>query len=172
MTTLETPNGLHRGRNFLEFIGGCSDDPILLLIEIPHMLHLEGKFFESCVCLLLVCRNDIGSREFTIYDMMKGCSMWTVRYVVNTDEFMTPLPERWSIQSNVTGIGLGEREEDAFLVINLFRKVLKYNLLSKTISEIFDIGSNRMDDDDDVEFILSFLIDPNLCEFIPSLASV
>ncbi|GJX35122.1 hypothetical protein Tco_0246679 [Tanacetum coccineum] len=142
MTTLEIPHGLHRGRNFLESIGGCSDDPFLLLMEITHMLHLEGNFFESCGCLLLVCRKDIGSREFTIYEMMKWCSVWTVRYVVNTDECMTPLPERWSIRSTVWSIGLGEREKDGFSMINLSVKVVKYNLVSKTIIEIFDIGSN------------------------------
>ncbi|GJU80804.1 lysophospholipid acyltransferase 1-like protein [Tanacetum coccineum] len=136
MTTLEIPHGLHRGRNFLEYIGDCSDDPILLLMEIPHMLHLEGKIFKSCGCMLLVCRNNIGSRDFTIYEMMKGCFVWTVRYIVNTDEFMTPLPERWSIRSI-----------------------------------IFDIGSNQMGDDDDVEFIPPFSVDPNISEFIPSLAS-
>ncbi|GJY87183.1 hypothetical protein Tco_0501811 [Tanacetum coccineum] len=111
MTTFKIPHGLHRGRNFLESISGCSDDPILLLMEIPHMLHLEGKFFKSCGCMLLVCRNNIGSRDFTIYEMMKGCFVWTVR-------------------------------------------------------------SNQMGDDDDVEFILPFSVDPNHYEFIPSLASV
>ncbi|GKD39609.1 reverse transcriptase domain-containing protein [Tanacetum coccineum] len=75
ITTIETPHGLHRGRNFLESFGGSSDDPILMLIEIPQMLHLEGKNFESCGCLILVCRDDIGFREFTIYEMMKGCSV-------------------------------------------------------------------------------------------------
>ncbi|GKB71361.1 hypothetical protein Tco_0932773 [Tanacetum coccineum] len=143
MTTLEIPHGLHRGRNFLESIGGCSDDPILLLMEIPQMLHMEGNFFESRGCLILVCRDDSCCREFTIYEMMKGCYVWSVR------------------------------EKDYFLVINLSGNVLKYNLISKTIIEIFDIGSNQMDDDDnDVEFIMPFSVDPNLYEFIQSLASV
>ncbi|GJZ82321.1 hypothetical protein Tco_0647494 [Tanacetum coccineum] len=115
MTNLKIAHGLHRGS-----FGGPINDPILLLMELPHMLHLEGKFFESCGCLLLVCRDDIGSTEFTIYEMMKGSSVWSVR--------------------------------------------------------IFDIGSNQMDDDDDdgdaVLFIPPFEVDPNLYEFIPSLASV
>nr|GEZ25669.1 hypothetical protein [Tanacetum cinerariifolium] len=143
MTTLEIPHGLNRERNFLESISGCSDDPILLLMEIPHILHLEGKFFESCGCLLLVCKKNIGSREFTIYEMMKS-------------------------------IGLEERKEDAFLVIKLSEKVVKYNPISKTINEIFDTGSNQMDvdDDDDVEFNRPFSVDPNLYEFIRSVESV
>ncbi|GKA33949.1 hypothetical protein Tco_0720378 [Tanacetum coccineum] len=141
--------GLHKGRNFLESFGRPSNDPILLLMEIPHVLHLEGNFFESCGCPLLVCRDDIGFTEFTIYEMMKGYSVWSVR------------------------ICLGEGEEDAFVVINLSEKVVKYNLISKTNIEIFDIGSNQMDDDDDaVVFIPPFKVDPNLYEFIMSLAKI
>ncbi|GKA98664.1 hypothetical protein Tco_0826601 [Tanacetum coccineum] len=59
-----------------EELRGC-DDPMLKLIDIPAMLHLERRLLESRGCLLLVCRDDIGSREFTIYEMMKGCSVWT-----------------------------------------------------------------------------------------------
>ncbi|GJR66397.1 hypothetical protein Tco_0012462 [Tanacetum coccineum] len=78
------PHGLHRGRNFLQSFGGSigSDDPMLVLIDIPGMLHLEGRLFESCGCLLLLCRNDIGSREFTIYELMKGSYVWMVRLTI------------------------------------------------------------------------------------------
>ncbi|GJR66400.1 hypothetical protein Tco_0012465 [Tanacetum coccineum] len=137
---LQIPHGLHQESNFLKSFGDSSDDPILMLMEIPQLLHLEGKLFESCGCLLLVCKDDIDSREFIIYKMMKGCSVW---------------------------------KEDAFLVINLSGKVVKYNLISKTIDEIFNIGSNQMDDDDDdLEFIEPFLVNPNVYEFILSFESV
>ncbi|GKF30148.1 hypothetical protein Tco_0096490, partial [Tanacetum coccineum] len=162
-------------RNFLESFGGPSNDPILLLMEIPHMLHLEGKFFESCGCLLLVCKDDIGYTEFTIYEMMKGSSVWSVRYLVNIEQLMNPLPEGWSIRTSVWSICLREGEDDAFMVINLSGKVVKYNLISKTNTEIFDIRSNQMDDDDDddaVVFIPPFEVDPNLYESIPSFAGV
>ncbi|GJR69032.1 hypothetical protein Tco_0015097 [Tanacetum coccineum] len=129
-----------------------------------------GKFFESRGCLLLVCKDDIGSREFTIYEMMQGCSVWSVRYLVNTDDFINPLLEGWSIRSTVWSIGLGEMEEDPFLVIKLSRKVVKYNLKSTTISQIFDIGSNQMDDD--YEFFPPYTVAHNPYEFIPSFASV
>nr|GEU85566.1 hypothetical protein [Tanacetum cinerariifolium] len=80
----------------------------------------------------------------------------------------------WSIQTSVWSICLGEGEEDAFVVINISRKVVNYNIISKTTTEIFDIGSNQMDDDDDddddaVEFIPPFEVDPNIYEFILSL---
>nr|GEV52480.1 hypothetical protein [Tanacetum cinerariifolium] len=174
MTSLKIPNGLHRERNFVESFGGPSNDPILLLMEIPHMLHLEGKFFESCGCVLLVCRDDIGSIEFTIYEMMKGSSMWSVRYLVTTEQLINPLPEGWSIRTSVWSFYLGEEEDDAFVVINVSGKVIKYNLISTANTEIFDIGSNQMNDDDDdaVVFIPPFKVDHNLYEFIMSTASV
>nr|GEV02578.1 hypothetical protein [Tanacetum cinerariifolium] len=73
----------------------------------------------------------------------------------------------WSIQSTVWSTGLGKREEDSLLVIDLSGKVVKHNLISKTINKIFHIGSNQMDDaDDDLEFIPipPYSVDPNLYE--------
>ncbi|GKB14370.1 hypothetical protein Tco_0848293 [Tanacetum coccineum] len=66
---------------------------MIIRIRIPHMLHLEMKLFESLRCLVLVRRDCISSSEFTIYEMRKGCSMWSIKYIVNTDDFMNPLPE-------------------------------------------------------------------------------
>ncbi|GJU69594.1 hypothetical protein Tco_1255853 [Tanacetum coccineum] len=125
--------------------------------EVDHV-----RILQSCngllLCTGLACLDDIGSREYTIYKMMKGYSVWTVMYLVSTDEFMTLFPEGWSIRFTVWSLGLGEREEEYFLVINLSGKVVKYNLISKTINEI-DIGSNQMDDDD--EFIPPYTFDHN-----------
>ncbi|GJX76876.1 hypothetical protein Tco_0323687 [Tanacetum coccineum] len=99
------------------------DHPIITITQIPHTLHLEGKIFDSRGCLLLVRRDDFGSSEFTIYEMMKGSSVWSVRYHVDTDDFMTLLPEGRSIRSTVWSIILREREDDSFLVINLSGKL-------------------------------------------------
>nr|GEY32902.1 hypothetical protein [Tanacetum cinerariifolium] len=123
MTSLDIPHGLHRGRKFLESFGGPCNDPVLLLMEIPHMLHLEWKFFKSGGRLLLVCRDDIGFINFTINEMMKGSFVWSVRYLVNIEQLIHLLREGWSIRTSVWSICLGEREDDAFVVINLSRKV-------------------------------------------------
>ncbi|GKB08311.1 hypothetical protein Tco_0836595 [Tanacetum coccineum] len=104
---------------------------------------------EGWVDLAETMIDDIGSTEFTIYKMMKGSSVWSVRYLVNIEQLMNPLHKGWSIRTSVWSICLGEGEMDAFVVINLSGKVVKYNLISKTNTEIFDIGSNKMDDDDD-----------------------
>ncbi|GJT47385.1 hypothetical protein Tco_0956100 [Tanacetum coccineum] len=150
ITTIEIPHGLHRGRNFLASFGGL------------------GPCF-------LVCNMILALKSYYLR-MIKGCSVWSVRYLVNTEKLMNLLPKGWLIQSTIWSIGLGEREDDVFLVINLSEHVVKYNLISKTINEIFDIGSNQMndddDDDDDDEFVRPFLVDPNVYEFIPSFAIV
>ncbi|GKD80890.1 hypothetical protein Tco_1347729 [Tanacetum coccineum] len=80
------------------------------------------KILQSCNGLLLCSGSkayDIGSSEFTIYEMMKGCSVWS------------------------------GREEDSFLVINLSGNVVQYNLISNTLHEIYDCGSNQLDDNHD-----------------------
>ncbi|GKA20207.1 hypothetical protein Tco_0700196 [Tanacetum coccineum] len=75
---------------------------------------------------------------------------------------------------------MGEREEDSFLVMNLSGKVVQYNLISKTLSEIYDMGSNEVADDYLHGFIPPFAMydmgykkhDHKVYEFIPSSASV
>ncbi|GJY17207.1 hypothetical protein Tco_0388698 [Tanacetum coccineum] len=94
-------------------------------------------------------------------------------YLVNTDDFMNLLPKGWSIWSTIWSIVLGEREEDSCLVINLSGKVVQDNLISKTLHEVYDIGSNQLDDNhDNDELIMPFEGDHNVYEFIPSFASV
>ncbi|GJU57088.1 hypothetical protein Tco_1234854 [Tanacetum coccineum] len=138
ITTIRIPQ---RGMNFLKSYGYM--DPMLILMQIPHLLHMEGKLFES--------------------------------YRVDTNDFMTPLPEGWLIQSTVCRIVLGEREEDSLLVINLSGKVVQYNLISKTLHDIFYCGSNQLDDnhdDDDDELLQQLEAEHNVYEFIPSFARV
>ncbi|GJS63808.1 hypothetical protein Tco_0678372 [Tanacetum coccineum] len=140
---------MHQGRNFFESYGYML--PMVIIIQILQILHLEGKLFESRGCLLLVRKDYIGSREFTIYEMRKGCSVWSVR----------------------------ERENDSFLVINLSGKVVEYKTISKTLRKIYDMGSNQVDDYLD-GFIPPFVVydmgskkvNHKVYEFIPSLASV
>ncbi|GJV92479.1 hypothetical protein Tco_1540292 [Tanacetum coccineum] len=175
---IQIPQILKQGINFFMSYGNIL--PMIITIQIPHILHLEGKLFDFRGCLLFVRRDDFGSSEFTIYEMMKGSSVWSVRYHVDTDDFMTSLPEGWSIRSTVWSIVLGEREDDSFLVINLFGKVVEYNLISKNLRDMYDMGSNQLTDDYHDEFIPPFAmydmrakqVDHKVYEFISSYASV
>ncbi|GKD90234.1 hypothetical protein Tco_1365741 [Tanacetum coccineum] len=154
--------------------------PIIISIQIPHMLHLVGKLFKSSGCLVLVSRDYIGSSKFTIYEMTKEYSVCSIKYIVDTDDFRTLLSEGCSIRYIVWNLVVGEREEDSFLVMNLSRKVLQYNLISKTMREIYDIGSNEVADDYLYGFIPPFVmydmgykkLDHKIYEFISSSASV
>ncbi|GJS43867.1 receptor-like serine/threonine-protein kinase SD1-8 [Tanacetum coccineum] len=143
ITIIQIPQSLQQGRNFFKSYGNILfqyKSPI----QIPH--HIASEF-ESIGCLVLVRRDCIGSNRFTIYEMNKGCFVWSSKYIVNTDDFMNPLPEGWSIRSIVWRIVLGEREKDSFLIINFSAKVVQYNLISKTLREIYDMGSNEIADD-------------------------
>ncbi|GJW77265.1 receptor-like serine/threonine-protein kinase SD1-8 [Tanacetum coccineum] len=144
ITIIQVPQSLQQGRNFFKSYGNIL--PMIITIQIPHILHLKGKLFDSRGCLLLVRRDDFGSNKFTIYEMMKGSSVWSVRYHVDTDDFMTPLPEGWSIRFTVWSIVLGEMEDDSFLVINLSGKVVEYNLISKNLREMYDMESYQLTD--------------------------
>ncbi|GKD82055.1 hypothetical protein Tco_1348894 [Tanacetum coccineum] len=154
--------------------------PMIISIQIHHMLDLERKLFDSRGCLVLVRRDYIRSSKFTIYKMMKGCSVWLIKYIVDTDDFMTPQPEGWSIRYIVWSLVVGEREKDSFLVMNLSGKVVQYNLISKTVSEIYNMGSNEVANDYLYGFISPFAmydmrykkLDHKVYEFIPSSASV
>ncbi|GKC12466.1 hypothetical protein Tco_1009248 [Tanacetum coccineum] len=135
ITTIPIPQ---RGMTFLKSYGYM--DPMQILIQMSHLLHLEGKLFEWRGSLFLVCLDDFGSSEFTIYKMTIGCSMWTVRC-------------RFS------------------------GKDVQYNLISKTLHEIYNYGSNQLDDnhddnDDDDELLQQFQTEHNVYEFIPSFESV
>ncbi|GKB36572.1 hypothetical protein Tco_0881514 [Tanacetum coccineum] len=88
ITTIPIPQ---RGMTFLKSYGYI--DPMQILIQMSHLLQLEGKLFVWRGSLFLVCLDDFGSREFTIYEMTIGCSVWMVRYRVHIDDFMTLLPE-------------------------------------------------------------------------------
>nr|GFA98815.1 hypothetical protein [Tanacetum cinerariifolium] len=80
ITTLDIPNGLHQGSNFLQSFSDKegSYDLMFIQIDILAILHLPRRLFEWRGCLLLVSRDDIDSKEFTIYEMVKGCHVWIV----------------------------------------------------------------------------------------------
>ncbi|GJX33926.1 receptor-like serine/threonine-protein kinase SD1-8 [Tanacetum coccineum] len=127
ITIIQIPQSLQQGRNFFKSYDNIL--PMIITIQIPHILHLEGKLFDLRGCLLLVRRDDFSSSEFNIYEMMKGSSVWSVRYHVDTDDFMTPLPEGWSIGSTVWSIVCRNEEGiPLFFVIQLSGKVIEYKI--------------------------------------------
>ncbi|GJW78269.1 hypothetical protein Tco_0139951 [Tanacetum coccineum] len=141
-----------------------------------YFVHFDSAIYWNDALHWLETENS----DFTIYEMTKGCSVWLIKYIVDTNDFMTPLPEGWSIWYIFWSLVLGEIEEDSFLVINLSGKAVQYNLISKTLREIYDMGSNEVTDDYLHGFIPPFStydmgykkLDHEVYEFIPSSASV
>ncbi|GJU80364.1 putative reverse transcriptase domain-containing protein [Tanacetum coccineum] len=58
-----------------------------------HATNSSGSVWMHHRCFLLVRRDYIGSSEFTIYEMRRGFSLWSFKYLVDTDDFMSPLPK-------------------------------------------------------------------------------
>nr|GEV94676.1 hypothetical protein [Tanacetum cinerariifolium] len=84
------------------------------------------------------------------------------------------------VDSVLGSLVLEENDDDSFLVMNLSGKVVQYNIILKTLREIYDMGSNEVAEDYLHGFILPFAIydtgyrklDHKVYEFIQSSASV
>ncbi|GJX35284.1 hypothetical protein Tco_0246841 [Tanacetum coccineum] len=124
----------------------------------------EGIFFKFIHCgktiVRITQRYDYSHAEREIGEL----------YRVDTDDFMTLLLEGWSIRSTIWSIVLGEREEGSFFVINLSGNIVQYNLISNTLHEIYDCGSNQLDDNH--ELLKQFKAEHNVYELILYFASV
>ncbi|GJX83443.1 hypothetical protein Tco_0332924 [Tanacetum coccineum] len=104
-----------------------NEQPVLTELELPVTIDgKSSKLFESRGCLLLL--------------------EWSVKYTVNLDDIMMPLPKAWRIRPCVWSIVLGEREEDSFMIFGcvlfstevyesyeLTNCVLKSNIRNKNI---------------------------------------
>lgn len=106
------------------------------------MDYRDFKLFNSRGCLLLLHRGNFDSKELYVYEMSNGCSEWSMKYIVNLDDITAPLPERWSIKSNVHYIVLGEREDDSFIVMKLPEQVVQYKIVSKTLHTLVNSGNS------------------------------
>lgn len=123
-----------------------NERPVLTTLKPPltsdGMDYRDYKLFESRGCLLLLFTGSFYSKEFYVYEMRNGCSEWSVKYIVNLDDITVPLPERWSIRSNVHCIVLGEREDDSFIVMKLSEKVVQCKIVSKTRRTLVNSGNS------------------------------
>ncbi|GJV55958.1 hypothetical protein Tco_1456963 [Tanacetum coccineum] len=117
------------------------------------------KILQSCNGLLLC-----GGSGMTVFD-----------YVVGLRIAFDPTKSPHYKLVDVGRTSCDIENKDSFLVIKLSGKVVQYNLISKTLHEIYDCGSNQLDDndddndDDDDELLQQFQAEHNV---IPSFASV
>ncbi|GKC09361.1 hypothetical protein Tco_1000971 [Tanacetum coccineum] len=123
------------------------DHPVLttMFLKLPltfnGVLHCNVKLFESCGCLLLLYWDYTQPRQLNIYEMRNGHSEWPVKYLVNLNDIMNLFPKTWDICPTVCFIALGEREEDSFMVMQLFGKLVQYKIVLKTVHTHCNLGS-------------------------------
>ncbi|GJX94607.1 hypothetical protein Tco_0349193 [Tanacetum coccineum] len=118
-----------------------NEHPVLTKTELPRTF--DGKLLESGGSLLLLSQDDTDSWKFNVFEMKNGCSEWSVKYIVNLNEFTMPFPNSWRIYQRVWAIVSGEREEDSYMIIDLLFKVVQYNPMLKTLRTLYDLESTR-----------------------------
>lgn len=96
------------------------------------------------VCFLFV--RTVNSVHLNIFEMKNEYSRWSVKYIVNTDDVVMLIPETWKLSAErfsfkVLLIVVGEKEEDLFLVMETYKKVVKYKVMLKTLRMLYEYGS-------------------------------
>ncbi|GJY19985.1 hypothetical protein Tco_0392551 [Tanacetum coccineum] len=115
------------------------DHPILTNKQTPQTL--KGKLFESRGCLLFVGMVDTKFQQFSIYEMNNWNYGWSMKYCIHVNVITKLYPKTWKMHSNrvcssIPRIVLGEKKADTFLVMELYGKVVQYNIARKTLHEI------------------------------------
>nr|GEV27545.1 hypothetical protein [Tanacetum cinerariifolium] len=116
---------------------------LCVLTKTELSLFFDGNLLESSGSLLLLSWDDTDYRKFNVLEMKNGCSEWSVKYILNLNEFSMPFPTPWRIDRGVCAIVLGEREEDSYMIIDLWSKVVQYNPMLKTLRTLYDVESTR-----------------------------
>nr|XP_043625449.1 F-box protein At5g07610-like [Erigeron canadensis] len=131
--------------------------------QIPITLHWNNykELFESCGCLLFASyAGDYHPKCMEIYEMRNGYTGWSLRYIVNYEESSLAAFLKMQKMSSVKFsfkflfIVVGEREEESFVVMEVCRKIVKYNLLLKSLHTLCDMDIHYLTDT--FSFIASF----------------
>ncbi|GKA38980.1 hypothetical protein Tco_0731531 [Tanacetum coccineum] len=116
--------------------------------------------------------------------LVLGMGLWSIRHDTDDDVRLYLLWYYVHVDDEVGTWGvLCGRLGTVLTLVTLwlpFPKVVQYDLLSKTLHEIYDYGSNQLDDnhddndddDDDDELLQELQAEHNVYEFISSFASV
>ncbi|KAF5800343.1 putative F-box domain-containing protein [Helianthus annuus] len=109
---------------------------------------------ESNDCLLFIDIFPASSLKLDIYEMNRDYSGWSVKYHVDLNRVMSRFPETdviiralrslMSAQPFVIHCFVeGEGEDEAFLVLEIPGKAVRYNIFSKTYQELCDLDVSK-----------------------------
>ncbi|KAJ0439499.1 putative F-box associated interaction domain-containing protein [Helianthus annuus] len=92
---------------------------------------------------LIVCKNfqDYNTLHLNVYEMLSDHSGWFVKYQLQLPELWAAFPEMTLCRYvfKVVDVVRGEKEEDTFMVLQIPRKFIRYNVHDKSFKQIYDI---------------------------------
>ncbi|XP_076944424.1 F-box protein At5g07610-like [Bidens hawaiensis] len=116
-------------------------------VEKLHMLNYpvdnEIRYFGESRGHLHLVVAPLSKLHLTVYAMLRDRSGWYVKYQVQLDG----LPEMTNpscYDFNVIDVVRGEKEEDAFMLLSIPGKFIKYNLHHKSFKLIFSFPGEKM----------------------------
>ncbi|XP_076952852.1 F-box protein At5g07610-like [Bidens hawaiensis] len=112
-------------------------------------------FGESRGHLHLVDTAGNGSDTYlTVYEMLADHSGWFVKYTVELHKYDLPFFHPFMIKTywrstncafEVLDVVRGEKEEDAFMVLKIWRSIIRYNLRDNSFKTLFDMTDRSLD---------------------------
>lgn len=140
----------HWGRdNSLYF--NVDDERLGEVRPTPNNAEQEAEmtyFGESCDHLNLIQMYGRPDVEFYVYEMRRDYSGWDIKYMVDLSAVTGAFPGMIRTELDpydggyyalsVLSIIRGEKEEDAFLVLQIPGKAVRYNLVNKTFQKLCD----------------------------------
>ncbi|XP_076952084.1 F-box protein At5g07610-like [Bidens hawaiensis] len=121
------------------------------LLDLPLPLSLQKNCFppiyfgESRGHLHLMDTVGHGSDTYlTMYELLADHSGWFVKYTVELPKYDLALFHPCMIKTywrstEVLDVVRGEKEEDAFMVLKIWRSIIRYNLLDNSFKTLFDM---------------------------------
>ncbi|KAK9057395.1 hypothetical protein SSX86_022230 [Deinandra increscens subsp. villosa] len=151
------------GIHWLEYRLDVEHPHITVTPTPPTVVGGVQKLFESSGCLFLLCTPVGLEVQLHIYEMCKQRLVWVERYVVDIGDVMMKYRKTWMlkkhhprrrttcelewlcsgwIHTSVQCVVIEKKEEDSFLVMEIFGKIIQYKIVSKTIHKLMNNGTN------------------------------
>ncbi|KAK9050730.1 hypothetical protein SSX86_030295 [Deinandra increscens subsp. villosa] len=168
-TTPQTDGGIH----WLKYRLDVEHPYITVTPTPPTAVGGVHKLFESGGCLFLLCTPVDSEMQLHIYEMCKRRLVWVEKYIVDVGDIMMKYRKTWMkkhhrrnyelewllICSRVQCIVIEKKEDDddSFLVVEIFGKIIQYKIVSKTIHKLYELREpDRYYSSDSINFIASF----------------
>ncbi|KAK9057423.1 hypothetical protein SSX86_022258 [Deinandra increscens subsp. villosa] len=173
--TPQTDGGIH----WLRYRLDVEHPHITVTPTPPTAVGGVQKLFESGGCLFLLCTPVGSEMQLHIYEMCKRRLVWVEKYIVDIGDVMMKYRKTWMlkkhhprrrttceleywlcsgwIHTSVQCIVIEKKEDDdSFLVMEIFGKIIQYKIVSKTIHKLYELMEPDRYYSNSFNFIASF----------------